>query len=229
MNIKAIIFDLDGTLLDTGKGIIKCVASTLSKMGLAVPYEELCKTFVGPSLKKRFLELFKADETTADDFVRLFREEYAKGDIFLADRYPGMDDCLALLHERFPLAVATNKREDLAVKLLEKFEMISYFEAICGSDVTSTLTKEQIVANAAKRLSVEPAECLMVGDSSNDAEAAERLGMPFIGVTYGYGFKNKADLVDFPYCTCVEKSMDIFFTIYEIKTISNHRRAINDK
>ncbi len=229
MSVKAIIFDLDGTLLDTGKGIVKCVASTLSKMGLAVPNEEICKTFVGPPLKKRFLELFKTDEKTADDFVRLFREEYAKGDIFLADRYPGMDDCLALLHERFPLAVATNKREDLAVKLLEKFEMISYFEAICGSDVTSTLTKEQIVANAAKRLSVEPAECLMVGDSSNDAEAAERLGMPFIGVTYGYGFKNKADLVEFPYCTCVGKTMDIFFTIYEIKTISSHRRAINDK
>ena len=217
MNVKAIIFDLDGTLLDTGKGIIKCVASTLSKMGLAVPYEELCKTFVGPSLKKRFLELFKADETTADDFVRLFREEYAKGDIFLADRYPGMDDCLALLHERFPLAVATNKREDLAVKLLEKFEMISYFEAICGSDAASILTKEQIVANAAKRLGVEPADCLMVGDSSNDAEAAERIGMPFIGVTYGYGFKNSGNLTLCPHVGCAEIPSNLVKIVETVK------------
>ena len=209
MNIKAIIFDLDGTLLDTGKGIIKCVASTLAKMGLDVPNEETSKTFVGPPLKKRFLEFFESDEKTADDFVRLFREEYAKGDIFLADRYPGMGECLAELHEQFPLAVATNKREDLAIKLLEKFEMAPFFDAICGSDAVSTMTKEQIVANAAKRIGVAPAECLMVGDSSNDAEAAERLGMPFIGVTYGYGFKGGNDLMSFSHIRCMQKPVEI--------------------
>ena len=204
MNIKAVIFDLDGTLLDTGRGIIKCVASTLSKMGLAVLNEECCKSFIGPPLKKRFLELFEVDEKTADDFVRLFREEYAKGDIFFADRYPGMDECLVVLHERFPLAVATNKREDLAIKLLEKFEMTQYFDAICGSDAASTINKEQIIANAAKRLGFPPVDCLVVGDSSNDAEAAERLRMPFVGVTYGYGFENEVDLADSPYVGCVD-------------------------
>lgn len=204
MNVKAIIFDLDGTLLDTGKGIVKCVDLTLSKMGLAVPNEEICKSFVGPPLKKRFLELFKVGEKAADDFVRLFREEYAKGDIFLAERYPGMEECLATLHERFPLAVATNKREDLVVKLLKKFEMTSFFDAICGSDAASTMTKEQIVANAAKQLGAKPTDCLMVGDSSNDAEAAERLEMPFVGVTYGYGFKSEADMADSPYVGCVD-------------------------
>ena len=204
MNIKAIIFDLDGTLLDTGKGIVKCVASTLGRMGFSALDEETSKSFVGPPLKKRFLELFETDEKTADDFVRLFREEYVKDDIFLAERYPGMDESLATLHERFPLAVATNKREDLAVKLLEKFEMASYFDAICGSDVASTMTKEQIVANAAKQLGVNPTDCLMVGDSSNDAEAAERLEMPFVGVTYGYGFKNSENLMRCPHVGCAE-------------------------
>jgi len=209
MNIKAIIFDLDGTLLDTGRGIVKCVASTLSQMGLAVPNEEVCKSFVGPPLKKRFLEIFEADEKTADDFVKLFREEYAKGDIFLADRYPEMDECLAGLHKHFPLAVATNKREDLAVRLLEKFEMNQYFDAICGSDAASTITKEQIVASAAKRLDVAYENCLMVGDSANDAEAAERLGMPFVGVTYGYGIKKNSDLINLSLVGLVESVMEI--------------------
>lgn len=209
MNVKAVIFDLDGTLLDTGKGIVKCVASTLAKMGLDVPDEETSKTFVGPPLKKRFLEIFEADEKTADDFVRLFREEYAKGDIFLADRYPGMGECLTTLHERFLLAVATNKREDLAIKLLEKFGMTRYFDVICGSDAASTLTKEQIVANATKRLGVKPADCLMVGDSLNDAEAAEQLGMPFVGVTYGYGFKGEDDLMSFSHIRCMQKPVEI--------------------
>ena len=204
MNIKAIIFDLDGTLLDTGRGIVKCVASTLSQMGLAVPNEEVCKSFVGPPLKKRFLEIFEADEKTADDFVKLFREEYAKGDIFLADRYPGIDGCLAALHKRYPLAVATNKREDLAVKLLERFEMARFFDAICGSDEASSITKEQIVAKAAKRLGFAPTDCLMIGDSVNDADAAKLLGMPFVGVTYGYGFKSESDLAELPHVACEE-------------------------
>ena len=224
MKVKAVIFDLDGTLLDTGRGIVKCVASTLSQMGLAVPNEEICESFVGPPLKKRFLELFKTDEKAADDFVRLFREEYAKGDIFLADRYPGMDECLALLRGRFPLAVATNKREDFAVKLLEKFEMASYFDAICGSDATSSITKEQIVANAAKRLGVKPADCLMVGDSLNDAEAAAKLGMQFIGVTYGYGFKSENDQANFlAYAQTSIKIKEIVLHFEEIQMKKNNR------
>ncbi len=209
MNVKAIIFDLDGTLLDTGRGIIKCIASTFGKMSLAVPDEETCKTFVGPPLKMHFLELFETDEKTADDFVRLFREEYAKRDVFLAGRYPGMDECLTTLHERFPLAVATNKREDLAVKLLERFEMTRFFDAICGSDAASSVMKRQIIANAAKRLGFSPTDCLMVGDSSNDAEAAEQLGMPFVGVTYGYGFKNENDLATFSRIRCIQKPVEI--------------------
>lgn len=205
MNVKAVIFDLDGTLLDTSKGIVKCIVTTLDKMGLDAPNEEICKTFIGPPLKKHFLELFETDEKTADDFVRLFREEYAKGDIFLADRYPEMDGCLAGLHKRFLLAVATNKREDLTVRLLEKFEMNQYFDAICGSDAASTLTKEQIVAKATKRLGIKPADCLMVGDSLNDAEAAEKLGMPFIGVTYGYGFKRMERATRYQHAFFIEK------------------------
>ena len=76
MGCKLVIFDLDGTLLDTGRGISKCIASTLGKMGFKVPDEETCKTFVGPPLKKRFLELFDADENTADAVMKAFREEY---------------------------------------------------------------------------------------------------------------------------------------------------------
>ena len=206
---KLIIFDLDGTLLDTGRGISKCIASTLGKMGFKVHDEEMCKTFVGPPLKKRFLELYNTEEQTANAFVNLFREEYAKGDIFLVDRYAGMDECLAHFHKRYSLAVATNKREDLAIKLLEKFGMASCFDAICGSDVAATMTKNQIVEKAMNLVGVAPADCLLVGDSSNDAESAAKLGIPFIGVTYGYGFKSEADIAKFPHIACAQKPLQL--------------------
>ena len=215
INVKLIIFDLDGTLLDTGWGILKCIESTLEKMGLGVLDEEICRSFVGPPLKKRFLELFNTDEKSADAFVAIFREGYGNGDIFLANRYEGMNECLATLHEHCPLAVATNKREDLAVKLLEKFGLSSYFDVICGSDAAATMTKEQIVASAAERLGIPLADCVMVGDSDNDAVAATKLGIPFIAATYGYGFKKAADVARFPHIGCADCPMQINEILYE--------------
>lgn len=206
---KLVIFDLDGTLLDTGRGISKCIASTLGKMGFKVPDEETCKTFVGPPLKKRFLELFDADEKTADAVMKAFREEYGKEDVFLADRYAGMEECLAALRKRFSLAVATYKREDHAVKLLEKFGIASYFDAICGSDAAATMTKNQIVEKAVNLVDAAPADCFLIGDSANDAESAAKLGIPFIGVTYGYGFKIDADIAKFPHIACVREPLQL--------------------
>lgn len=213
---KLIIFDLDGTLLDTGRGIAKCVASTLGKMGFRVPSEDVCKTFVGPPLKKRFLELYDADEKTADAVMKAFREEYGKGDVYLADRYAGMDECLAALRGHYTLAVATYKREDHAKQLLEKFDLAQYFDAICGSDAAATMTKIQIVASAAERLGVPLADCVMVGDSDNDAVAAEQLGMQFIGVTYGYGFKSEADVAKYPHIACVDSPLELKQSIKEL-------------
>ena len=209
MKTGPIIFDLDGTLLDTGKGIVKCVASTLGRMGFQVPEENICRSFVGPPLKKRFLELFDADEETANAVVTAFREEYGRGDLFLAERYPGMEECLTVLHGRHPLAVATNKREDQATMLLERYGMASHFDSICGSAAVAAMTKDQIVANAAERLGFRLSDCLMVGDSDNDAEAAARLGVPFVGVTYGYGFKCAADLAPFPHLACAHSPSEI--------------------
>ena len=207
--MKLVIFDLDGTLLVTGRGIVKSVAFTLKKMGLPIPNEDVCKSFVGPPFKKRFLELFSTDEKTADAALAIFREEYGKGDVFLADRYLGMEECLAALREHFSLAVATNKREDHAVKLLDKFGLSQFFRVICGSDAAATMTKEQIVAKAANKLGVSHKDCFVIGDSDNDAKAAARLGMQFIGVTYGYGFKCEYDLVAFPHINCVSSPREI--------------------
>ena len=203
-----IIFDLDGTLLDTGEGIIKSLKTALKKFGFLVPNEEICKSFVGPPLKK-ILELFDSDEQTADALLACFREEYGKGDLFLASPYPGVEKCLKELRERYALAVATNKSEIQATELLKKFGLASYFDIICGSDMKASLTKVQIVVNAANRLGFLPADCIVVGDSGNDAEAAEKLGMRFIGVTYGYGFRKETDVKHYPHIGCVQSILDV--------------------
>jgi len=209
MEPQLILFDLDGTLLNTGRGIVKCIKSTLEKLDYKVPDEDVCKTFVGPPLKKRFLELYDADESTADTVMKTFREEYGKGDVFLANRYAGLEECLTTLCTRYTLAVATYKQEDHAVQLLEKFSMASFFKAICGSDAAATMTKNQIIEKAIKLQGANPANCLMIGDSDNDAVSAAQLGIPFIGVTYGYGFKSKADVAQFPHIACVDNPLQL--------------------
>lgn len=207
--MKLIIFDLDGTLLDTGEGIIKSLKFALSKFGLPVPNDETCKSFVGPPLKKRFLELYDSDEQTAGALLACFREEYGKGDLFLASRYEGMEECLNNLHTHYSLAVATNKREDHAKALIEKFDMLPFFDAICGSNPSATMTKEKIIKSTTKRLRIPLSDSLMIGDSDNDAIAADNLGIPFIGVTYGYGFKNTADIAQFPHIGSANTPLEI--------------------
>lgn len=207
--MKLIIFDLDGTLLDTGRGIVKSVAFTLKKMGLPIPNEDVCKSFVGPPFKKRFLELFSTDEKTADAALTIFREEYGKGDVFWADHYVGMKECLENLREHYSLAVATNKSEIHAIALLEKFDLARFFDVICGSDMAASMSKEQIVAKAANKLGVSHKDCFVIGDSDNDANAATNLGMQFIGVTYGYGFKNSADLKQYSHIGCADSPSNL--------------------
>lgn len=207
--MKLLIFDLDGTLLDTGRGIVKSVAFTLKKMGLPVPNEDVCKSFVGPPFKKRFLELFNTDEKSADTALAIFREEYGKGDVFLADHYVGMKECLENLRKHYSLAVATNKSEVHAIALLEKFDLAHFFEVICGSDMAASMSKEQIVAKAAERIGMPLTDCVMVGDSDNDAIAAAKLGIPFIGVTYGYGFKSEDNLTPYPHIACAESPLKL--------------------
>ena len=206
---RLILFDLDGTLLDTGRGVVKCIATTLARMGFEVPDENTCRSFVGPPLKKRFLELYKASVDTADAVMRAFREEYGKGDVFLADRYEGMEEVLAHLHSKFTLAVATYKREDHATRLLEKFGLAHFFDTICGSDAAATMTKKQIAENAMRQLGASSADCILVGDSNNDAECAAELGITFVAATYGYGFKSEMDAAAFPHAGCARNPSEL--------------------
>ena len=153
--------------------------------------------------------MFNTDEKSADTALAIFREEYGKGDVFLADHYVGMKECLENLRKHYSLAVATNKSEVHAIALLEKFDLAHFFEVICGSDMAASMSKEQIVAKAAERIGMPLTDCVMVGDSDNDAIAAAKLGIPFIGVTYGYGFKSEDNLTPYPHIACAESPLKL--------------------
>lgn len=193
--IKAVIFDLDGTLLDTGKGVVKSVKYTIQQMKLPSLSQSELETFVGPPIKNKLQQTFNLTEEQAVEGMNIFRNHYGKEDIYIAEPYAAIEDLLGMLkRDGYKLGVATYKREDQAIKLLEKMQIADFFDVIHGADSEGKMSKADVINKSLLDLGCIPEEAVMVGDSDNDAIGAATAGMHFLGVTYGYGFKSEADV-----------------------------------
>lgn len=193
--IKAVIFDLDGTLLDTGKGVVKSVKYTIQQMKLPSLSQSELETFVGPPIKNKLQQTFNLTEEQAVEGMNIFRNHYGKEDIYIAEPYAAIEDLLGMLkRDGFKLGVATYKREDQAIKLLEKMQIADFFDVIHGADPEGKMSKADVINKSLLDLDCDSQEAVMVGDSDNDAIGAATAGMHFLGVTYGYGFKSEADV-----------------------------------
>ena len=191
----AVIFDLDGTLLDTSEGIFKSVTYAIETLGFEKPSPEV----IGPPIQKSFARVYGLEKEEADKAADVFRNRYKEDDILLAKPYEGIFETLGKLREcGIKTAVATYKRQDYAEKILIHFGFDKAVDAICGSDFEGKLSKKDIIDNAIKRLGSERSRVVMVGDSDNDAVGASEIGVNFIGVTYGFGFSNAEDVKVFP-------------------------------
>ena len=191
---KTILFDLDGTLTDSGEGIINCASLALEHFGIPVPDREAMRVFVGPPLDKTFREFgVPADRT--DEAIRVYRSRYIPIGKFENSPYPGIRELLQALHERgHRLFVATSKPEGMSVEILEHFGLAGFFTDICGATMDgSRSTKEDVIAYLLGRNKGE-GEILMVGDTVYDIIGAKAHGIPAVGVDWGYG-KTK-DMID---------------------------------
>lgn len=214
---RAVIFDLDGTLLDTSPGSIDSVNYTIKNLGLKSLGSEELYSFVGPPIQESFRNHFNMDESAALNAAGLFRRYYKEHSLFMADEYPGVMDLLAALKSRnYAIAVATYKREDYAMSLLEHFGIAQYCDSIHGADDACVRTKTDIVAMCMQDLSASPNESIMIGDSEHDAQGAEKLGIRFIGVGYGFGFKSLADISKFRHIGYVHAVSELLPIITQI-------------
>ena len=187
MEQKAVLFDLDGTLTDSGEGIMKCAALALEHFGLPVPGEQEMRTFVGPPLEQSFIRFGMRPEDT-DEAIRIYRGRYTTVGKFENFPYPGIHGLLERLKaEGYRLYVATSKLEIMAGEILEKFELAEYFDEICGATLDrSRGSKSAVIAYLIDKIgSVDHA--VMVGDTEFDVLGAKAHGIPTIGVAWGYG------------------------------------------
>ena len=184
---KAILFDLDGTLTDSGEGIINCAIFTLEYYGLPVPSRETLRVFVGPPLHESFIK-FGVPAEKAEEAIKIYRSRYIPIGKFENTPYPGIRELLEKLRaDGHDLYVATSKPENTSLEILDHFDLSKYFTRICGASTDfSRSTKDQVIAYLLE-LNGKTENAIMVGDTAFDVLGAKAHGISTIGVAWGYG------------------------------------------
>ena len=187
MNSKCIFFDLDGTLTDSGEGIINCAIYALEQLGLPVPLRESLRFFVGPPLHESFPRVGVPAELV-DEAIVLYRKRYVPIGKFENIPYPGIRELLQQLKDLgYRLFVATSKPENLSVEILEHFKLDIYFERICGATSDASRSSKADVIAYLLALASDTDHPIMVGDTHYDVLGAKAHGIPTVGVRWGYG------------------------------------------
>ena len=185
--MKNILFDLDGTLTDSGEGIFHCAEITLAHFGLPVPDRKDLRFMVGPPLRESFPRL-GIQMQDIEEAITVFRSHYNQVGIYENFPYPGIAEVLDKLKAQgHILCVATSKVETMAHVVLDHFDLTRRFDIICGACAAENrVTKGQVVSHLLTRLD-RSLETVMVGDTIYDVEGAAEFGIPTIGVAWGYG------------------------------------------
>lgn len=205
------VFDLDGTLLDTKEGVLSAVKYTIEKMGLSMPDDKVLATFIGPPIQDSFARLYGLTGDILQEIATIFRNRYKEADLFKAEPYEGIYQVFEGLKNRgIASAVATYKREDYAVALLNHYHFDRYTQIIHGSDHENKLKKQDIIQICIAQAGItDYSRVVMIGDTVHDGEGAARLGLDFIGVTFGFGFHSKEDMAGTASVGCAERPLDI--------------------
>ena len=185
--MKSILFDLDGTLTDSGEGIMNCAVYALSHFGIPTPTEKELRTFVGPPLTETFAR-FGVPADQLEEAVRIYRQRYLPIGKFENHPYPGIRELLEKLKaDGHTLFVATSKPEVTSIEILEHFGLDGYFEKICGASTDfSRNSKEAVIAYLLDSCGARD-HAVMVGDTAYDVIGAKAHGIPTVGVCWGYG------------------------------------------
>lgn len=197
MAIRTVIFDLDGTVTDSGPGILKSVRYALEKSGRQVENLEELRGFIGPPLAAEFEKYCGISREESYRLVEYYREYYSEKGLFDNQVYEGLKETLERLADHgFTLAIATSKPEYFARIIAEHFGFADCFSYIGGAQMDGSRTdKQEVIEYVLETLKVgDRKEALMVGDRSYDMIGAKKAGLYSLGVLYGYG--SREELVD---------------------------------
>lgn len=198
MKYQVVLFDLDGTVTDSGPGIMNSVQYALSKFGIMNPDRAVLRRFVGPPLDYSFEHFYGLSPEEAKKGVEYYREYYTAGGIFENSVYDGMKETLEQLKAAgYRIYLATSKPQVFSEQVLEHFGLAALFDGIVGSFLDGTrVNKDEVVEEALRQAGITPEnrECaVMAGDREYDIRGAHKHGIAAIGVLYGYGSREELE------------------------------------
>jgi phosphoglycolate phosphatase len=183
----AILFDLDGTIIDSRVPFVTSVNYTLAAHGLPERQPEDLMIYLGPPTRIMLTDMFGDDEPLKDAALATYREHYARTSTETTLVYPGVRELLESLHGRVPIAVATSKIASSAEMLLEHLRLADLFDVISGPLASALAEPKAVTVASALAALGGPRRAVMVGDRLYDVEGAGEHGLPTIGVLWGAG------------------------------------------
>ncbi|MBQ3063058.1 MAG: HAD family hydrolase [Clostridia bacterium] len=193
MDPKYILFDLDGTLTDPKEGITKSVAYALAQYGIIEDPDNLTR-FIGPPLHIAMRDWYGFGEEKAFEAVGHYRVYFSQKGIFENAVFDGVPEMLEKLKSKGKIiSLCTSKPEIYARQILEHFDLIKYFDHICGATMDGTRSlKTDVVTYAVETCGItDKSEAVMVGDRHHDIEGGKANGLPTVGVLFGYGSREE--------------------------------------
>jgi len=187
MSIQLLLFDLDGTLVDTIRDITNALNYALNSIGIKKLTIDETKQFVGEGLTKLIEKVLgEGKKEFREAVTNTFLQFYTDHLIDYSPVYPHVKTTLERL-VKYKKAVISNKREYLSTEILDKLKLLRYFDLVVGSDTTIEKKPSAVpILYVLQKLRARPEEAVMVGDSNFDIEAGRKAGVTTVAVTYGY-------------------------------------------
>lgn len=198
----AVLFDFDGTLANTSRGILNSIKYALKEKNIPVGDESRLNYFIGPPLYDGFSHVYGADEKLSEELVGLYRVYYAKSGVYECELYPGVRDMLESLKQAgLTLGVVSSKPKHFLDMAVPHLGISSYFTAVVGPDLKNKdADKSFLIRQALEQMqcgektdAAEAQKCgsrsavIMAGDRFYDIEGAKKEDLTAVGVTYGFG------------------------------------------
>ena len=194
--MKAILWDLDGTIINSEEGVTKCVQYALRAHGIDEPDLEKLKCFIGPPLGVMYREKYHMSEEEAWQAVARYRERFDVAGIFECSLYDGVKETIISLKKKgYFQALASSKPETACRRILAHFGLTEYFDEIVGATLDGSIsTKREVLEELGRRLKdreFSKQEICLIGDTKYDAAGAKEYGIRPIGVSYGFGTREE--------------------------------------
>jgi phosphoglycolate phosphatase len=190
------LFDLDGTLTDSGPGITNGLKEGFRHIGWPVPDQKILRRFIGPPLRNNLKNLFpQMPGETLETLISCYRRYYTERGAYENKVYPGVFELLAELRQGgVRLSVATSKPITPTRKILNHFDLARRFDYVSAEDDSENgRGKEYLIRPVLEHFGIPASRAIMIGDTKYDAAGARRAGTNFVGVLYGFGTKEEME------------------------------------